>query len=179
MNRRSIYTRFLGVCAATSIAIGVGACSTADDADGSDESAEGELRSGHAACVGYGWKNQILDWKGVKGTYQRRGAPVAGEFSSLTVSDDPSALDGGLPAYEREIDGETDTGKIVLGVDNPAIGPAIYFPDSSLDAKDIYWVLGQKRNRKGELVGICLAQGGTREGENTTQPDAFMLERKR
>lgn len=140
------------------VALSLAACAAPsnDDegAESQDEAFTTGSRSGWDECPGLGWKSGASDWKRVKGTYVRSGST-----STLTIFEDPNAINQGAPSYLRTVNGLPESGRIGLGVDNPAIGPVIaFFPNGDFrDAKDHHWVLAQQRSFTGKITGLCLA----------------------
>src|SRR5262245_62378856 len=130
MNCKSILPFVFGVAL-----IGCAGASHDDEVSANDEAVTSGGPSGYAECPGLGWTNSIQDWKGVAGSYMRLGVTPPGEFSQLTVFEDPSESNRGLVPYLRTWKFLPDSGKVVFGVDNPAIGPAIEFLDDSLTPK--------------------------------------------
>jgi hypothetical protein len=119
-----------------------------------DEAFTVGARSGWNECPGLGWKSGAQDWNKVKGTYMR-----AGSTATLSIFEDPNAINEGAPNYLRTVNNVPESGRIGLGVDNPAIGPVIaFFPNGNFrNAKDHHWVLAQQRSITGKIVGMCLA----------------------
>ncbi len=157
------------------------ACAPAAEDEAPTGQSEQELGSGNGSgypeCPGYGWSSSVPDWKGVRGTFRRTTVPSSGEFSSVTIFSDPSNSNEGAPNYLRSIGGMPESGRVILGVDNPAIGAALLFMDHSLTVpKDGYFVLGQRRSVSGRVIGMCLGQ--FRDGDDTSvEGKAIMLKR--
>jgi hypothetical protein len=137
-----------------------------DDVDSLDEAFTVGARSGFSECPGLGWKSGASDWKRVKGTYVR-----AGSTATLAILADPNVVNEGAPSYVRTLSGVPESGRIALGVDNPAIGPVIaFFPGGDLrDARDHHWVLAQQRSITGKIVGMCLASASA-ASDTTLEP---------
>ena len=158
-------------------------CASARD-DGASASADEELsngaHSGYAECPGTGWSTQIVDWKGVHGSYLRANPALvpAGELSQLTVFDDPSASNGGTPSYLRTVNGFAESGRVSLGTDNPAIGPIMWFLDGAMaQTKDTYWVLARKTSASGRITRLCLGKAAGADGKPIPGAKPFMLTR--
>ena len=158
-----------------------------DSATETDESVEEALTSGAKShypleCPGRGWSDSVTSWTTAKGTYVRTtnaglgGGGGRGEPSRLTIDADPPQSPG-MSTYSRTIDGVVDTGTIGLGVDNPAIGPVMQFADANGKAKDLYWVLDQKRSAAGKITGICLGKAAGADGQPVQNALPFMLKR--
>ncbi len=174
---------FIGL-ACISLALGAAACSgnaeSSEDTSSDDDALTSGSRSGFAECTGFGWTNSITDWKGVRGSYIRSGLSLAAghDMTTLRTSENPSERNEGAPAYSRTIDNHVDTGRIILGVDNPAIDPVIGFRDASLtEFKGIYWTLSQQKGISGKIRGICLMKGAEADGSPAQNSKPFMLSR--
>lgn len=130
-------------------------------------------------CPGRGWSNSVANWDKVRGTYARTTFAPFGEPSWLTIDEDPSAQNQGKPSYTRTINWSIDTGNVMLGVDNPAIGPMMAFEDANASEKmkDIYYVLDQRRSATGKITAICLGKAAGADGSSTPNSVAFMLKR--
>ena len=125
-----------------------------DAAQSQDEALGSTSRSGFDECPGLGWTQGAPNWNGVKGTYMRSGSTA-----TITVFEDPNTINQGAPNYLRMVNGLPESGRIGLGVDNPAIGPVLgFFPNGVMrEPKDLHWVLAQKRSITGKITGMCLA----------------------
>ncbi|MDB4934031.1 MAG: hypothetical protein JWP87_1003 [Labilithrix sp.] len=135
--------------------------------------------SGYPECTGTGWTTTIAEWRGVRGSYMRSGFGLAapGVIASLTVSADPATTNQGMPSYVRTVDNHAQTGRVELGVDNPAIGPAIRFLDEASQPRDIFFVLAKKKTTTGKVGAICLVKAGGAPGEVLGPQRPFMLSR--
>jgi hypothetical protein len=164
------------------ITVAAAACAAPTSQNASSEQAgeqhlsSADSTSGVPQCPGGGWTKSITDWKGVHGSYLRSGPPAPTEFSQLTIFEDPNEQNEGLPAYLRTLATFLpDSGKILLGVDNPAIGPMLEFLDSDKKAKDSYFVIAQQKDASGAIRGVCLEQVSTKDNGNATNVAPFML----
>ncbi len=160
-----------------------GCAGSADDGatgetDESEDALTTSLKSAYPfQCPGRGWSNSVTNWDKVRGTYARTTFAPFGEPSWLTIVDDPSAQNQGKPAYTRTINWSVDTGKVMLGLDNPAIGPMMAFEDANEKMKDIYYVLDQRRSAAGKITAICLGKAAGADGSSTPNSVAFMMKR--
>jgi hypothetical protein len=173
---------FFAVFSALALA-SVGCSSSSHDGnastDPSEEALSADSTSGYPECPGLGWTQSIKDWNGVHGSYIRLGLAAPGEFSQLTILEDQSEANRGLPPYVRTLSSFTaDSGRVALGTDNPAIGAGMAFYDDALSQdgeKDIYFVLAQKRSAFGGIRGICLGKAWDKNTGEVTNSLPFML----
>ena len=173
MMRTFSFSLILGSCL-----LGCSAAHSDDVASRADDALSSDSTSGFAECPGFGWTTSILSWDRVTGTYARASLASPGDYSSLSIFSDPAAWNQGAPEYMRVVDGMPDSGKISLGTDNPAIGPAIAFLTDDLKSiKELDWALAQQRTRSGKIVGMCLAKASGADGKPAKDPTVFMLSR--
>jgi hypothetical protein len=176
----------LVLLASLSLTLTTAACTSADvapsdDTDTNDDALTTGAPSGYAECTGTGWTNTVAEWRGVKGSYMRAGGgfglAASGTITSLTVLADPSDGNQGTPRYLRTVDHVAQSGRVELGVDNPAIGPAIRFLDEANETRDLFWVLAKKKTITGKVAAICIVKAAGATGEALPAQKPYMLSR--
>ena len=165
---------------AVAVALVTFGCSAPPHDEGAVEEQGAELTSGATSgapqCPGTGWTHTIVDWRGARGSYMRVGLTPSTEFSQLTIFEDPSDANHGAPAYQRLLGTYAlDSGKVILGVDNPAVGPILAFYDATrTTTKDLYFPLAVQRTAT-SVRAICLLKAWDHATGNVSGATPFLL----
>ncbi len=156
--------QFLRVVSAVAlIGCGVGS-ESGPNTDESTQSDESKLVTGistnMSGCPGANWLEGVQSWSGLSGTFYRLDVPATGEFSKMTVTGSENAL-----RYSRTVGFTSQTGVLVAGPDNPAVGPGLVFYDNAGEARDFYFTPWIRRSAvTGNVVAICALSGVTSTG---------------